>query len=445
MIESGLYILILVALVVTAIASPKIFLFLLGATIPLVVPRLGLSIGLDFYKIVGPVAIVLAVFRRRGHLTLRDTQAHLLFWFLAYATLVTCVWMYFEYTYLQRYRLAIAMELGGGIARNQLKMPVQLVSVLGQVAAAFAVPLWARSVSDCRAAILGVTAGTAVSVGAGGVYWVGTGLATVNTSGLQGMLTYGSFSIPRLGGLSGEPKLLGVVLAVVVIYLLGERLFSSTVKAGKRGWLLLASAALSATFSSSAWGAVALGIVVVTLLSLLWGQGKQLGMLAVLFAASLLLVTSVGFIEELIASRFVERLFGEGDLDQQKDIYVFRVFADEPINLIFGYGLGGVDFAIIPYVEWLHLKYQRTPTPGVTSVRLLGDLGIVGLVMIAGTAMRWARVLIRAKDRAGASFMLAGLASALLGSLIGLTAYFYIAGALLAAAALQRNEERAGV
>ncbi|MCA9644513.1 MAG: hypothetical protein KC492_27665, partial [Myxococcales bacterium] len=115
MIESGVFILMLAALVLSALLAPRAFVFLLGLTIPLIVPRLGVAVSVDWYKIVGPIAIALAVFRRRRSISVWDTGANWALVLIVYAVLVTSVWMYLEYEYLERYRLAVAMELGGGI------------------------------------------------------------------------------------------------------------------------------------------------------------------------------------------------------------------------------------------------------------------------------------------------------------------------------------------
>lgn len=443
-VERVLYLVLASVLVLSVFGKPRYFLFLLGTTIPLMTPRIDVGIGLDWYKLVGPLAIGAALLNRRRGVTVRETRAHWALWFIVYATVVTGIWMYFEYGVLERYRMAAALEMGGGIAQNKLKMPVQLGSVLGQATAIFAVPLWARTVDDCRFAIRGVIAGTGASIAAGMISYALVGLATVNTQGMQGVLVYADYDVARLGGLSGEPKLLGVVLAVLFVYALALKVFGE----GRRrlGWGLgILGLALFATFSTSAWAAVVLGIMVLSVWALLRPVGTRPTALFALAIIGVVTITSVGFVSNVIESRVVGRLFGDsGDLNQQKDLFVFEAFADAPANAIFGFGLGGGDLAVIPYVTWLHLKYRRTPTPGVTVVRFLGDLGTVGLVLLAWLSAMWARFLQRSGDRAGAVFAVAGLVTALLGSLIGFTVYVYVAGALLTAAAI-RNREASGL
>ncbi|MGE0328479.1 MAG: hypothetical protein AB7K71_10440 [Polyangiaceae bacterium] len=431
-VQQLLFVAVFVAILVTAFTSVRAFLFLLGFTIPLMIPRVDIGVGLDWYKLVGPIAVGLALFNGRG-VGARASRTSSMLIFVAYAVIVSTIWMFLEYNYLERYRLAAAMEMGGGLAQNRLKMPVQLGSFIGQVLAVFAVPLWARNQEECSWAVDGAVGGVITSVVAGGISWLATGLATVNTSGLQGVLVYSDYSIARLGGLSGEPKLLGASLAVVLMHFMSRQVFGKGPLA--RTWAFaFVAAALFATFSTSAWAAAAGGLVVVALIALTRPSSSRLGLLAIIFGSGALLTLSVGFVGSMLESRGFGRIFGEsGDLDQQKDMYVFRVFSDQPGNAVFGYGLGGVDLAVIPYVEWLHLKYKRTPTPAITGVRLLGDLGAMGVALLYGLAISWARRLRRSGDHIGAGFMVAGLTTALLGSMIGLTEYFFLAGATLTA------------
>lgn len=438
-VERVLYAGVVFALILTALTSTRRFLFLLGFVIPLMTPRIDLGVGLDWYKIVGPIAIGLSVLNRRGGVGLRRSKASWAWTFIAYVVVVSTVWMFFEYTYLERYRLAAAMELGGGIAQNRLKMPVQLGSVLGQILAIFAVPLWARTKDEARAAVNGVVVGVGLSASLGVLAWLTTGVGTINTPSTLGVMAYTDYNVTRIGGLSGEPKLLGMSLALPLVYFLGRQVFGEGTRrvALTTGVLGLG---LFATFSTSGWIAVAGGLVTLLILVLLRPSGARFSVLAVMLGVILTVGTSVGFVGQMVESRIVDRLSGDSsDLDQQKDIYVFRALKDEPQNAVFGYGLGGGDFAVIPYIEWIHLKYRRTPTPGVTGVRILGDLGIMGLLLMAWTAFRWGRHLHLMGDRPGSVFAIVGLVTVMLGSLIGVTIYFFLMGALLSVAALDKH------
>lgn len=440
-IQQALFALLFLAIIATAWGRPKNFLALLGFSIPLLVPRVDIGIGLDWYKIIGPMAIGLALLRRPQAVGLKASRTSGVLVFITYVVLVSSVWMFLEYNYLERYRLAAAMEMGGGIAQYKFRMPIQLGSFLGQVLAIFAVPLWASSLEDCRQAITGAVAGVVASVVAGGISYLLVGLATVNTSGMMGVLVYSDYSIARLGGLSGEPKLLGILLAIFLVLKLCQQVFGAKIAQPMRMFVFL-SLALFATFSTSGWVAAVAGIIIVALLAVLRPSKSRLGLLAVISGLGAFLALSVGFVGTMLESRGFGRLFGEsGNLDEQRDVYVFRVFAAHPLNVVFGYGSGGIDFAVIPYVEWLHLKYKRTVGPGVMIARLLGDLGVVGLALLLWVAGRWSRYLAKRGHQVASAFMVAGLATALFGSTIGLTLYFFLAGALLSEAHLETNPQ----
>ncbi|MEZ4223832.1 MAG: O-antigen ligase family protein [Polyangiaceae bacterium] len=444
--ELGIFILMFVTLCASAFFSVRWFLFGLGFVLPLMLPRLEVGVGLDWYKLVGPLAIVLGVLARARGVGLGRSFLKPFLFVIAYAMVVSAVWMFIEYNFLERYRLAAAMEMGGGIAQYRYKMPVQLGSFLGQVLAIFAVPLWARNALQARTAILGVLFGCSVSAGSGAVHAVLRGSGTVNTAEMTAALSIGEVDVNRLGGLSGEPKLLGACLAVVLVYLLARQLFGAAAQSRRNLALFLAgSLALFWTYSTSAWAAATLGIATTVILSLRLAKPSRLATVLVLAGIAATAAVSVGVVASILDSRVTDRVFGEqNELGLQKDVYVLEAFRDNPWDALFGYGLGGGDFAAIPYVEWLHLKYKRTPTAGVTIVRILGDLGVVGVSMIVGIGFWWRRRALKArKVMAEAAFIVGGLLAALFCSLIALSLYFYLAGACLALAALSGEEEQA--
>lgn len=445
-VELALFLAVFVALCGAPFFSVRAFLFGLGFVLPMMLPRLEIGVGVDWYKIVGPLAIALAPVARARGVGLSRSNLRPFLLFVAYAVLVSGIWMFVEYNFLQRYRLAAAMEMGGGVAQYKYKMPVQLGSFLGQLMAVFAVPLWARDARQARAAISGVLVGCGVSAIAGALHAALRGSGTVNTPELTASLTLGGVDLNRLGGLSGEPKLLGAALAVVLVYLLAHQLMGEAQKARTNiGLFLAGSLALFWTYSTSAWAAATLGIFATVFLSLRRVKASRFATVIVLAAGAAIVAASVGVIGTILDSRVTDRVVGENsELGLQKDAYVFEAFRDNPWDAIFGYGLGGGDFAVIPYVEWLHLKYKRTPTPGVAIVRILGDLGSVGLAILAGVGLWWRkRTLVAPKFWPEASFLAGGLVAALFCSMMALSLYFYMAGACLALNALGHEEMQA--
>jgi hypothetical protein len=264
---------------------------------------------------------------------------------------------------------------------------------------------------------------------------------TINAPIGAGGLEYEGVSVMRIGGISAEPKVLGSAAAVVFAYLLAQQLFSAHAERRRVAVLLVASVVvLFLTYSTSGWAAALGATAVAVTLSLRYVQRTRIGVL-LLIAAGVLLLSSVGFVASMVNNRLTSRIFGEtAELSLMKDMYVFDAFRDNPFDAIFGYGLGGADMAVLPYMEWLHLKYKRTPTPSVTAVRMLGDLGVVGCALLGLIVASWSRRLVRMGESAGGAFILMGFTAAILCSTVALSVYFYTAGAMLALAALRSSE-----
>lgn len=440
--EAALFGVLVVVLTTIGLFSRRHFLFGVGLLLPLMMPQIQAGVGIFWYKVLGPLACLIALVRGAGG-GLRSSRVSVFGWVLAYSIVLSAIWMVLEFNYLHRYRLAAAMEMGGGVAQYEWKMPVQLVGFIAQALILFVVPLCARSLRDAKAASTGLFAGVATSVVVGLLHVVAFGSGTFNTPEETAVLILESGSLNRIGGLSGEPKLLGSVLAVVAVYFFSRVVFSSG-RAGRRDLyaFALSSLGLFLTYSTSAWVAAALGVVAATLLALRRVSASRFVSLLTLMGVALLLLSSIGVVAVTVQSRIVDRLFGDsGELSKQKDMYVFDAFADQPLNSVFGFGLGGADFAVIPYVEWLHLQYKRTPTPGVTGVRMLGDLGIAGMLLFATVGGYWARVLRSRNDGPGAVFIVSGLIVAMSCSTMALSAYLFLAGTVLAVSHLAMAAE----
>jgi hypothetical protein len=440
--EAVLFGLLLFALSITSFFSRRHFLFGVGILLPWMVPQILTGVGIFWYKVLGPAACILGLVRG-GKSPFRGSGVALFGWVIAYASVLSLIWMVLELNYLQRYRLAAAMEMGGGAAQHELKMPVQLVGFIAQVSILFVVPLCARTLRDTRAAVAGLITGSVLSVGVGLLHIVLFGSGTFNTPEASATLVLEGVSLNRVGGLSGEPKLLGSVLAVVVVYFFTRVVFASGRQSRREIYaLLLALGGLFLTYSTSGWVAGGLGLVTATVLAMPRVRASRFAGLLILIGAGILVLSSIGVVAMSVESRIVERLFGESsDVGKQKDIYVFDAFSDQPLHTVFGFGLGGADLAVIPYVEWLHLQYKRTPTPGVTGVRMLGDLGVIGILLFAVVASYWARVLRTLDQGPAAVFMVAGLVVAMTSSTLALSVYLFLAGAMLASAHLARQTD----
>lgn len=446
-IETTLFAIVGAALVISSFASTRAFLFLCGVTLPLMFPRLAVGIGLDWYKVVGPLALALLLVAQLRRTPTFQTRVPGMGWMIAYAVVVSVVWMLVEYNWLQRYRLAEAMGLGGGDAQTIYKMPVQLGSYLGQVACAFVIPAWASRPDHARAGILGYVAGCAASAMAGVISIALTGVGTINMSLQRALFVVGETDFTRLGGASGEPKFLGACLALVLSYGASQLLFGRARDMRKvLPWLFAGAAGLFLTFSTSAWASALGGFGVGVIMALQrWRQSRVLVVLLVL-GAGVMLLGSFAIVGAILEARFADRLFGaSAEVARQKDAYVFSALAESPWDAIFGYGLGGGDLAVIPYIDVNQLQYGRTPTPGITGVRLLADLGIVGLLILGLAARGWWRMLWARGERGFAAFVVMGLMAAMLCSMIALSGFFFLVGGVLALGNLRARETTVAV
>jgi hypothetical protein len=73
----------------------------------------------------------------------------------------------------------------------------------------------------------------------------------------------------------------------------------------------------------------------------------------------------------------------------------------------------------------------------VTGVRLLGDLGIVGIALFLAVAGKWYKVLRARGDVGGAVFMVSGMVVAMSCSTMALSVYLFLVGATLALAQVE--------
>jgi hypothetical protein len=427
--QAVLFAVILTAWIALSFLSTRRFLFLTGMLTVIVVPRLDIGVGLEWYKLVAPLSLALLVFSRRKP---RGPMPAGFRVFVAYAVGATAVWMIAEYAVLRRHVGAAAMGLGP--AQSTYKMPVQLGSFLAQVLALYIVPTRARSQEEASAAVRGFRAGVALSFAFGVILFLATGAGMLGQEG-QGILEWRGYSIVRIGGLSGEPKQLGILAALFLIWELSRAAFGK----GRAIPLTLAVVALFATLSTSAWAGALAGSAVLLIMSIKYVKVARLRAWALVGAAVVLVMLTGSLVVSLASTRFTRRVFGDSsELGRQKDMLVLQAFEDKPIHALYGFGVGGADLAVIPYIPPEELAYQRTPTPGAAGMRLLGDLGLVGLGLLIAAAWRWAGQLLRWGRHHEAAFVLGGLATILLGSSVALTAYLLLVGATLTVARLEQ-------
>lgn len=433
-VETGLFVVVLVGILVVAVLSRRGLLFALGFVLPLMTPRLVIAVGLDWHKLVGPLALAIGLLSTR---TGPIGPTRRVAWLGIYATIVTGIWMALEYAVLQRYRLAMWMGLGE--AQSFYKMPVQLGTFLTMLAAAPAVPLLARSDADVKASIRGSILGVLTSALFGFALLATTGqgmLASYQTAffGLDGTRVF------RVGGLSGEPKGLGAVLTIVLVYLLSTLLFESKDGENVDGFSPGTRAALVGTltfglfmtYSTSAWAGFVGGLVILGALTLLRARTTRATRVVAIVAAAVILIASSSYVLQVAQNRFVDRLFGRSsEVERQKDAFMLQAFEREPWNAVWGYGLGGADLEVVPFLPWNELVFRRPPTAGTTGMKVLGDLGVLGLIAFALLIAGWSRILWKRGDAGGSAFVLAAGFASLFCAHIGLPLLLFLTGARL--------------
>lgn len=434
-VEGALFFAILAALVATRVLDLRRFAFLVGFLVPINTPRLSIGVGLDWYKVIGPIVLLLMV----GRKVRASRAAAEMRWLVVYCVVVSTIWMVLEYSILKRYRTAEAFGLE--VTTTYYKMPVQLVSFVGQLLTAFAIPKLASTEAEVASAIRGFRVGALTSVSVGLLLWAVTGDGMVVSRNV--FVEAEGVRLSRLGGLSGEPKTLGAILVILCIYEVCVYTFSR----GRHGKpsppvLLFGLAGLALTFATSAWSAMLVGLVIALGMGVFLGRWRQVAILGAALTVGGALILANPFGKSMYTARFEQRLFGErSEVGRQKDSYVFEAFRENPRDLVWGYGLGGGDLEVIRFIPPGERWYRRPPTPGVTGVRILGDLGLAGLVLFGSAVALWTRRLMRAGDRAGGAFVFAGFVAAMFMSMNGLSAYLLLAGAILARSALRDRSD----
>jgi len=434
-VESGLFGALFLLLFVLGLTNVRAFVWLAAFLTPLMTPRLTLAIGIDWHKVVGPLALLLAVLARRPRLELPELRS-LKLWLL-YASVVSVVWMFAEYTVLHRYWLAEAMGLGA--AQSVYKMPVQLGTFALVVASAWLVPR--SGVAHANAASDGLIWGCVASIAFGLVLVAVTGRGMLSQNEMQGIIEVGTVTVGRIGGLSGEPKMLGAVLVVTNLFLLCKIVFGP--KYSRKQLVLLATCTvgLYATYSTSAWVAFALGVAVLGYTSLRelrssrWHRFAAIALLGV--AGALSTPTFRDAVEERLAGRLTGRT---SEVERQKDNFLWPVLERDPIHGIWGFGFGGTDLEVIPFVPATERAYRRTPTAAVTGMRFLGDTGVLGVLGFLAVLWYWSRSMRARGSTDGAAFVLVGGIATMSCSINALPCFLVLAGAESAASTLKAKD-----
>lgn len=418
--------------------TPRLVLWTIGFYIPLSSFHATLGVNLFWHSTLGPLSLVLLLFTgSRPRWQWRHSDFNRL---LVYVIGLSLAWMVLDYLFLHRY--VATRPLNIGLGQTELKMPVQTARFVSQLLLFLVVPMRARVPTDAIAAIRGFLAGCSVSV------VVGFFLITATTSGMVGRdeaghLDIGQQSVMRMGGLSGEPKHLGAFL-LVALCLLGALYFEQGLRLGRRLFASLAICVVGffLTYSTSAWIGLAIALPVAFSLFYYWGSARsrtRAALLSATLAVGGVALLQLPFLNKAVEARVTARVLDEetARLNESKDNLVWDIYNDRPYWLPLGFGLGGTDLEAAPYFlsdpkYAAHLDYSRTPTPATNGVRLLGDLGLVGLFLFLVVATSVSRQANKQGYRALAVFSVAGFVGLMFVSLNAVSSYMFLLGAALA-------------
>jgi hypothetical protein len=433
--NAALFALFAAVLLILSATSTRRFLFACGFVLPLTTPHLIVGVNLFWFNIIGFVALATLPLAPGTARRWNISRAFLIF--IAYVTILTAVWMVAEYGSLERYRLA--RHIGLGEAQTIYKMPVQLVSFLMQCFTLYVIPSRAASSEDVYAAFRGYVGGLITSVLVGFVLLLTTGSGVIDERGAATFRAGGAL-LTRLGGLSGEPKTLGAFLVVGLGLLVAHGIGARRKKGSfvKRPSLIAAvlTTALFFTYSTSAW--LAFAVVIATLFVVQEGMRRRLVVVAfILLAIGVTIQTP--FLKNVIEQRVTQRVFEKDtqEVEGSKDNYVLDVYLEKPHFSLVGFGLGGMDLEATPFLlkdrkYKLQLQYVRTPTPSTTGARLIGDIGLAGMVLLAACVWTWRRRLKRRGFGALSVFVVATGLGMMFQSFNSISAFLFLCGGGLA-------------
>lgn len=195
--------------------------------------------------------------------------------------------------------------------------------------------------------------------------------------------SFGDIDIFRPGALVGEPKALA---ALMVLYLVVWYFKPGQSSMVERGLAVAAAVILVLTFSTTAL--VTLLAAGTFVLAAQIGESrktqKQLGStLAIgatgLVALSIMIALPATETQSLLYERYIGRLQGFAGDTSGLDQIALMVWADGPLRMLFGLGLGGISFYMMPFVDptWA-LAYA----PNIGIINVLCDLGVLGLILL---------------------------------------------------------------
>jgi O-antigen ligase len=341
---------------------------------------------------------------KRAWATVDWKSLHGFVWFAIFAILWSLSQVYF---------LPEATVAGGVLRGTVARALLQIVVFILSISPVFLLPLTLRSMKELyeagRIYIVSCYCLAVVGFFQIGIWYVTGkdplpigilnqlvgGYNAENTTRSGVFLFEGSW-IYRMCSLGGEPKVLGQSLVVALILLLAKHMYSSSPLTFKTlaSWAFLL-AAIFATQSTSAFGLLAIAIVVLTLAYVMSSRrvSRSTGFATVATAACAVallagaVIAAGGWRAERAltwtADVIKQRTIGRESMVEDFDSAILGFLQDQPSYVWMGVGLGNIHLYADPYLDANTRRYAggRVFFAKSAYLKLIAETGILGLLL----------------------------------------------------------------
>lgn len=266
-------------------------------------------------------------------------------------------------------------------------------------------------------------------------YWV-MRVEEYNTSWIRmsNIMNIGGINIPRLNGLGGEPKYVGISIAIALFIVLtfflsqgNKSIFKHT-----RVYITILTIGLLLTFSVGGLLAILVGLVYLlysgTRLMRFFKGAKNRYVFMALSVFILIFIIARSSVYTTLYNDYLKvklnTVEGKGGLASYNDFLLLNILLDSPGDFIFGQGIGYI------YTNFGTESESNNALAYVTP-RLLLEVGILGIILISIYFLRLARALSLKKMYLESNIILGSFIILMTsGHYIGIYGVMFISGAL---------------
>ena len=182
----------------------------------------------------------------------------------------------------------------------------------------------------------------------------------------------------RINSIAGEPKHMGIAMALGTIMLLLAKVNNLKLVRYDSLWIVLFIINLFLTFSTTGYVLVLVGILIILFLKGILNF-KSVAIISIIVSLVFLIITNVPedvyFIFEKQASK--------ASLEVQDDAVKSYIVEEEPIHAIIGTGLGNIHHYAVKYLPPEFPLFKDTPFKGNTGILILvADYGLIGILLL---------------------------------------------------------------